>query len=156
MLRSRALQRTTRCSPTIRVKSDNSRSKIFLKRKSRFGPLGSFGVEIIAGNDSERQAGSPYGNSKLGGRLAFYAPVATTGQLFASVGSLTSEYDGLFFGVPREDTQLTTVLQVEFRDIWTQGLSLTPRLRYVDNDSTVALYEYDRTEIGLLFRWTPQ
>ncbi len=122
----------------------------------RFGPLGSFGVEIIAGNDSERQAGSPYGNSKLGGRLAFYAPVATTGQLFASVGSLTSEYDGLFFGVPREDTQLTTVLQVEFRDIWTQGLSLTPRLRYVDNDSTVALYEYDRTEIGLLFRWTPQ
>lgn len=122
----------------------------------RYGPLGGFGIEVIGGNDTERDAASPYGNSKLGGRLTFFAPVASTGQLFVSAGSLTSDYDGLFFGAPREDTQLTTLVQIEFRDVWKQGLSLTPRIRYVDNDSSVALYDYDRTEISLLIRWTSQ
>jgi tetratricopeptide (TPR) repeat protein len=122
----------------------------------RFASLGSFGVEILGGNDSERVAGSPYGNSKSGARLTLSAPVGKSAQLFASTGSLTSEYDGLFFGASREDTQSTTILQIKFRDVWSQGLSLTPRIRYVDNDSNVALYDYDRTEIGLLIRWMPQ
>jgi hypothetical protein len=35
-------------------------------------------------------------------------------------------------------------------------LSLIPRIRYIDNDSDVSLYDYDRTEATLLMRWTPQ
>ena len=61
----------------------------------------------------------------------------------------------LFFGAPREDTQLTSILQLEFRDVLTKGLTIAPRVRYIDNDSDVSLYDYDRTEVGLLFRWTP-
>ncbi len=122
----------------------------------RFSPLGSLAVEFIGGNDSEQQSGSPYGNAKIGGRLTFTAPVGQSSLLFASLGSLTSDYDGLFFGATREDTQLTSMLQIEFRDVFTTGLSLIPRLRYVDNDSDVSLYDYDRTEISLLMRWTPQ
>jgi hypothetical protein len=76
--------------------------------------------------------------------------------LFASLGALQSDYDGLFFGMTREDTQLNAVLQLEFRDVWTDGLTLAPRLRFVGNDSDVALYEYDRTEVGLLIRWAPK
>lgn len=122
----------------------------------RYSPLGSVGFELIGGDDSEQQSGSPYGNSKLGGRLVLTAPVSQSGLLSASIGSLTSDYDGLFFDTSREDTQLTGVLQVQFRDVLTDGLSLVPRVRYFDNDSDVALYDYDRTEVGLLVRWVPQ
>lgn len=122
----------------------------------RFGSPGNIGIEVIGGDDSEKNAGSAYGNSKLGGRLTLYVPVAANAELFASTGSLTSEYDGLFFGTMREDTQISSILQIRFRNVWTDGLSLTPRIRYVDNDSNVALYDYDRTEVSLQLRWTPQ
>jgi len=69
---------------------------------------------------------------------------------------LQSDYDGLFFGMTREDRQLNSLLQLEFRDVWTNGLTLAPRLRFVGNKSDVALYEYDRTEVGLLIRWAPK
>ena len=38
----------------------------------------------------------------------------------------------------------------------TDGLSIVPRLRYIDNDSDVSLYDWDRTEVGLLIRWEPR
>jgi len=122
----------------------------------RFGSPGNFGIEIIAGEDSAKKTASPYGNSKLGGRLTLYIPVGESGELFASTGSLTSEYDGLFFGAMRKDTQVSSILQIRFSDVWTDGLSLTPRIRYIDNQSNVALYDYDRTEFGLQLRWMPQ
>jgi len=122
----------------------------------RFQSRGRFVIEAIGGNDSEQQSDSPYGNSKFGGRLSINAPIAESSFLFASVGSLTSDYDGLFFGSPREDTQLTSVLQLEFRDVLTDGLTVAPHVRYIDNDSDVELYDYDRTEVGVLIRWIPQ
>ncbi len=84
------------------------------------------------------------------------APIGESSYFIASLGSLTSDYDGLFFGGAREDRQITTLLQFEFRDVWTNGLTLAPRLRYVDNDSDVELYTYNRTEVGLMIRWAPQ
>jgi tetratricopeptide (TPR) repeat protein len=122
----------------------------------RFGSPGTMGIEVIGGNDSEREVTSPYGNTKFGGRLTLYLPVSSNGSLFASAGSLTSEYDGLFFGSFREDTQVSALVQITFDNVGIDGLSLTPRIRYVDNDSDVALYKYDRTEVGLQLRWTPQ
>lgn len=110
-------------------------------------------VELIGGSDSEQQSGSPYGNSKSGARIGVNTAIGNTTYLFASVGSLASDYDGLFFGSPREDTQLTSMLQLEFRDVITEGLSIVPRVRYTDNDSDVSLYDWDRTEFGLLVRW---
>lgn len=121
----------------------------------RYSPLGSVSVELIGGQDDEQQAGSPYGNDKFGGRVSLNAPVGDH-SLFLAAGVLTSDYDGLFYGVPREDEQLTVMLQVEFRDVMTDGLSLVPRVRYVDNDSDVALYSYDRFEFGLMLRWVPR
>ena len=103
-----------------------------------FSSGGSFGIELVGGNDSERRSSSPYGNSKLGGRVTLYAPMSNDSMLFVSSGSLTSDYDDLFFGTPREDTQISTLLQIEFRNLGIEGLSLTPRLRHVDNDSDVA------------------
>ncbi len=126
-----------------------------LEASYRFSSLGRFSIELIGGQDDERQTGSPYGNSKIGGRVSLGAPIGDH-ALYLAAGLLTSDYDGPFYGVPREDDQLSTTLQVEFRDVMTDGLSLIPRLRYVDNDSNVALYSYDRFEVGLMLRWMPR
>jgi hypothetical protein len=122
----------------------------------RFASRTQLSMQLLGGNDSERLDGSPYGNSKFGGRLSLNAPVGSSAWLLASLGSLTSDYDGLFFGSAREDTQLFATLQLEFRDVLTRGLAIIPRVRYVNNDSDVELYSYDRTELGIAFRWTPQ
>ncbi|MFQ5547779.1 MAG: tetratricopeptide repeat protein [Woeseia sp.] len=122
----------------------------------RFESGGRLTLEGVGGGDSEKRIGSPYGNSKTGGRLSLSAPISNSIFFYCSVGSLTSDYDGLFFGALREDEQLTSILQVEFRDALADGLSIIPRLRYVDNESEVPLYEYDRTEIGIVFKWAPR
>lgn len=119
----------------------------------RPGATSRIGIEAVGGNDNERQGASPYGNSKAGGRLSLNAAVGDSGYLFASLGTLRSDYDGLFFGLPRDDTQVTAVLGVEFRDVWTDGLSIAPRLRYIDNNSDIDLYVYQRLEAGILIRW---
>lgn len=132
---------------------DINRTLYTLGTSYRFASRGRFTIEAIGGSDSEQQSGSPYGNSKTGARLSLVAPIRDSSYLFASIGSLKSDYDGLFFSLPREDTQLTSVVQIEFRDVWTDGLTLAPRVRYVDNDSDFGLYNYERLEAGLLIRW---
>lgn len=122
----------------------------------RFSPTTRLSLQAIGGEDSEAQSGSPYGNSKAGARLALRARTGDSTYLFAAVGSLVSDYDGLFFGATREDTQTTAMLRFDFRDVLTDGLSFSPTFRYIDNESDVALYDYDRLEIGLLIRWMPR
>lgn len=121
----------------------------------RISSLASITLEGIGGEDDEKLNGSPYGNSKAGARLSITAPVADQ-QFRFSIGSLVSDYDGMFFGGAREDTQVTAVAELEFRDVFTEGLSLIPRIRHIDNDSDVPLYGYDRTEFGLTLRWMPR
>lgn len=121
----------------------------------RFSSLGSLRIEAIGGQDSEQQPGSPYGNSKFGGRLSLAAPMGD--HIFsASIGHLASDYDGLFFGLAREDRQFDSLAQIEFRNVVADGISLIPRVRYIDNSSDIDLYDYDRLEIGLTLRWIPQ
>ena len=135
---------------------DVNRTLYTLAASYRFQSRGRLSVEAIGGSDDEQQMGSPYGNSKLGARVSLGVPLGQASYLFASLGTLQSDYDGLFFGMTREDRQLNSLLQLEFRDVWTNGLTLAPRLRFVGNKSDVALYEYDRTEVGLLIRWAPK
>ena len=122
----------------------------------RFSNSARLSLQALGGSDSEQEQGSPYGNSKAGARLSLTAPFGSRTLLYASLGSLTTDYDGLFFGEPRKDEQFSSVVQLEFRDVLTTGLTMIPRIRYVDNDSDVDLYSYDRTELGLLIRWTPR
>jgi tetratricopeptide (TPR) repeat protein len=135
---------------------DVNRTLYTLAASYRFGTRGRLSVEAIGGKDDEQENGSPYGNSKAGGRVAIRAAIGERSYLTASIGTLTSDYDGLFFGAAREDRQTTSLLQFEFHDVWTNGLTLAPRLRYIDNDSDIDLYTYDRTEFGLMIRWAPK
>lgn len=135
---------------------DVNRTLYAIAASYRFASLGRLSFEAIGGNDSEQQNGSPYGNSKEGARVGVTAPLGESAFFIASLGSLSSDYDGLFFGSPREDRQTSSLLQFEFRDVFTDGLTLAPRLRYIDNDSDVDLYTYSRTELGLMIRWAPK
>lgn len=112
------------------------------------------GLEAVGGEDDERLANSPYGNSKSGGRAYLSLPVSDNAWLFVSGGAMDIDYDGLFFGAVRDDTQTHASLSVEFRDVWTEGLAITPNVRFVDNDSDISLYNYDRTEFGIQVRWS--
>lgn len=132
---------------------DVNRTLFTLGASYRFASRGRFRIEAIGGGDDEQQSGSPYGNSKSGARLSLGVPVGDSNYFYASAGSLKSDYDGLFFGLPREDTQFTSILQLEFRDVITDGLTIAPRLRYVDNDSDFGLYNYQRLEGGVMIRW---
>lgn len=135
---------------------DVNRILYTLATSYRFAPRGTVSIEAIGGSDDEQESGSPYGNSKAGGRVAIAAALGEAVYLTASIGSLSSDYDGLFFGVAREDRQTTSLLQFEFHDVWTNGLTLAPRLRYIDNESDIDLYTYNRTEFGLMIRWAPK
>jgi tetratricopeptide (TPR) repeat protein len=134
---------------------DVDRTMYTLGASYRFSGLSSLTLEAITGNDEERESGSPYGRTMTGGRIGLRAPIGPA-HLYVAVGSLTSDYDGLFFGGRREDDQLSSTLQLEFRDVFTDGFSIVPRVRYTDNDSDITLYQYDRMEVGLMFRWMPQ
>ncbi|NNC66243.1 MAG: tetratricopeptide repeat protein [Gammaproteobacteria bacterium] len=135
---------------------DVDRSLYSLGLGYRFASRGRFRVEAISGDDEERRVGSPYGNSKDGARLSLDLPILDEHYLYASVGNLDVEYDGLFFGERRDDSQLTSILQLEFRNAGMDGLTVAPGLRYVDNESDIALYDYDRLEVHLMFRWVSQ
>lgn len=134
---------------------DVNRTLYTLGTSYQFAPRGRIRFEFIGGDDNAQQSGSPYGNSKSGGRITLRTGFGENAHFLASAGSLGSEFDGLFFGSRREDRQDSVLLQFEFHDVWIDGLTLAPGLRYVDNDSDIALYTYDRTEFGLLIRWAP-
>jgi len=119
----------------------------------RFSGTSRLSLRAIGGGDKEKRSGSPYGNSKTGARLSLDTNLGGSTFLHTSIGTLTTDYDDLFFGSARKDRQTTFGLQLEFRNAFVDGLTLTPGVIYVNNDSDISLYEYDRTEIGLRIRW---
>jgi len=133
---------------------DVNRALYSLGLRRHFPSLAWFSLNLVGGKDSERENASPYGNDKFGGRLAAGRLLSNRGNMFVSVGYMRSEYDGLFFGMPRNDDQLTAILQFEFWDVLGRGIDVNPHIRYVNNDSDVDLYSYDRTELGVTIRWS--
>ncbi|MEQ8205606.1 MAG: surface lipoprotein assembly modifier [Woeseia sp.] len=122
----------------------------------RFANGARLSLAALGGSDDEREAGSPYGNRQSGARASVAVPIGPATRFAASVRSLRRDYDGMFFGSAREDQQLSANLELEFRDVWLSGLSVSPRVRFIDNRSDVSLYRYDRSEIGVGLKWTRQ
>lgn len=122
----------------------------------RFANGARLSLALLRGADEEREAGSPYGNRQSGARASVALPIGPAARFAASIRSLSRDYDGLFFGAAREDQQLTANLELEFRDVWLNGLSVSPRVRFIDNRSDVSLYRYDRSEFGVGLKWTHQ
>lgn len=116
---------------------------------------GRLTASLLAGKDAERRAGSPYGNARLGLRVGGDFALGPRRLAFFQAGWLNADYDdapGFFGGQDRDDDQYTLLAGVELRDWPAADWSLTPRLRYVRQESSIALYEYDRVEVAVTLR----
>ena len=60
--------------------------------------------------------------------------------------------DGTFFGGKRDDNQLALTVAADLQDFPARRWTLTPRVRYMKNDSNISLYEYDRFEAVVYLR----
>jgi tetratricopeptide (TPR) repeat protein len=114
---------------------------------------GRIGLALIGGRDDERRPGSPYGNDRYGARLFAGRLLAPQSSVYFEASALRSDYeDGAFFGGDRRDDQYGALLSFDFQNWPAAYWSVSPRIRYVQNDSTIALYEYDRVEAALFVR----
>jgi len=120
----------------------------------RAGISDYFGVTVFAGSDDPRESGSSYANDRLGIRLQAGAQVGGRHGLELQFGYQEIDYDDTpgFFFMDRSDELWSAAVTGEIRDWPAAGMNLLPRVGWYKNDSTVALYEYDRIEIGLTLR----
>lgn len=106
-------------------------------------------ISGLAGKDVANQAGSPYGRSLIGARSRLlYSPVAGLESTF-NLGYVESEFDGPFLGVMREDDQFSAGLLLTFKRLLWNSIDLGASARYINNESTAALFDYQRSIIGL-------
>lgn len=105
----------------------------------------------LLGQD-EAVPGAPFGRLLSGARLSAFLDTGSSRYLFATVAGLQSDYDGLFSGFERKDTQYSAQLGLDWRDFPARLWSIKTQLAYVDNRSDVVIYDYDRFDIGLALR----
>jgi hypothetical protein len=110
------------------------------------------GGTLLLGTDDTKHADSPYGNDRYGIRLFGSMAVRPNAVAYAELSEMSTSYDGTFFGSTREDDQLALTLAADLQDFPARRWTLTPRLRYMKNDSNISLYEYDRFEAVVYIR----
>jgi tetratricopeptide (TPR) repeat protein len=108
---------------------------------------------ITLGSDDAVEPGSPYGRDLAGGRVGAVMGFGRVHSLLVAVSSLSSDYDGQFFGPNgREDDQTGVMLGYDWGGWRASGWMLRAQLNYVDNASTITLYDYDRLDAGVSVR----
>ncbi len=107
---------------------------------------------LITGEDDPDSSLSPYSRSFSGLRVTAAAALTHQLNLFASIGSTSSNYDGKFFGLPqdREDdfSQITLGMNWRFNKNW----SFKALLNQTENVSSIDIFDYDKTELMLIAR----
>jgi hypothetical protein len=112
------------------------------------------GLALIGGRDDASRTESPWSNDRYGARLFGAVQPVSDLTWFGEASWLTSDYFGArgFFGVDRLDRQVVALLGVEKRGWPVEGWTWAPQVRWTDNPSNVALYEFDRLEWSLFLR----
>ena len=107
---------------------------------------------ITLGTDDAVGPGLQFGRDFTGGRVGAIVDFGGGHALMLSVASLTADYDRGFFGLTRDDKQLSGAIGYEWGGLRALGWTLRGQLNYVDNASSVALYNYDRVDAGVSVR----
>lgn len=108
----------------------------------------------MVGTDDIEDNASPFGNDRWAVAFAGSRVIAQGMLLSLNAGYKNTDFDGIFFGRQREDDQWNAALSLHLFDWPAQGWRVISQLGYTDVDSTVDLYTYDRTEVGLTFHRT--
>ncbi|MGH8530399.1 MAG: tetratricopeptide repeat protein [Nevskiales bacterium] len=112
-----------------------------------------FGLAIILGKDEERASNSPYGRDLNGLRATYSWIYNPRVRWYLQGGFLRSDFEGPFFGRSRTDDQFVAGLSAQLNNFIDPKWSWGPYALFVSNDSDIKLFEYDRFELGVLFRW---
>ena len=115
-------------------------------------PRVQFGAAVTAGTDEAIETGSPFGRDVFGIRAGAFVDVGRGSVVSVSLANLEAEYDGAFFGEPRTDDQFSAAIGFESGAWRATGWRLRLQASFIDNASTVALYDYDRIDAGLAVR----
>ncbi|MGQ0586431.1 MAG: FimV/HubP family polar landmark protein [Gammaproteobacteria bacterium] len=107
---------------------------------------------VTAGTDDAVEPGSQFGRDLAGLRAGAIVGLGRGNGLLASVAMLSADYDQPPFGQARSDDQLIGTLGFDWGGWRALGWVVRAQLSYVSNSSTVALYEYDRVDLGVSLR----
>jgi outer membrane protein len=108
---------------------------------------------FTAGRDEPVLAGSPFGRDVLGSRLALIADFGRGHAALFSAGVLEADYDGQFLpGQPRDDEQVNATLAYQWSGWKPLGWTLRGQAAWIDNRSTVPLFDYERLDAGVSVR----
>lgn len=105
-------------------------------------------LTLITGEDEAREASSAFSRDISGVRSALVWQAAPTVTTTASAGWLNADYPDPFFGQAREDDQYTVALGATLTGWLPPQWRFEPSARFIDTDSTVTLFKYDRFEVG--------
>ena len=112
----------------------------------------SLNLSALYGIDSAVNNDSPYNRNFYGFNVSSVIAISHRLNMFALLGLVESDYSDPFFGLTelRKDTQILG----SFGATWypTKVWSVQPILRYVDNDSNLSLYEYEKLEFLITVR----
>lgn len=107
---------------------------------------------LTLGEDTPVAATSPFGRSLRGARVTASLDIGGNTTVLLSGALLQSDYDGRFFGATRSDEQKSAALGLAWRPRRLRGWSVRAQLDWVDNQSDVALYRYERVDAGVTLR----
>ncbi len=111
------------------------------------------GATLFAGTDDTNQADSPYGNDRRGARLFGSWALRTDSTIYAELSGMTTDYDGTRSSAAAARMSSTASPSPSTCRTFPQTSGASrPRLRYLENDSNISLYEYDRFEAVVFIR----
>ena len=114
-------------------------------------PGGVISAMAMIGTDSTTDSESPFDNDRWAVVVSGSRLVAPGMLLSLNAGAKNTDFNGQFFGEQRDDDQWNANLSLHVFDWPAQGWRMIGRVGYTDVDSTVDLYTYDRTDVGLTF-----
>jgi hypothetical protein len=132
--------------------ADRYLAGVSLSRAGLGGKAARAGVALLVGADDTKHAGSPYGNERYGMRVFGNMAMRPDATVYAELSAMSTKYDGSFFGSTRDDDQLGATVAFDLQNFPAQNWSMTPRVRYLKNNSNVSLYQYDRFEAVVYIR----
>lgn len=111
-------------------------------------------IGVYGGKEAEKEDGVPqFGNDLYGGRIGAQWNVVEKFALFVNGSGERREYGGPdpFFLEDRKDTQYSAAAGMIF--VPAKGLRITPQASWTDNESNIAIYEFDRVIYQVMLRY---
>lgn len=118
-------------------------------------PRVNLGAAVTAGSDDAVETGGAFsfGRDLLGVRATGALDLGRGHAVSLSLISLESDYEGTWFGLfPRQDEQYSATLGYEWSAYRARGWIAQTQLTWIDNRSTVPIYDYTRANFGLSVR----